>query len=49
MAAPVPPSMPSISITSAPALATPTAIVPMFSTATSFTDTGTPGLTAFRS
>ena len=49
IAAPVPPSMPSISIMSAPAFATPTAIVPMFSTATSFTDTGIPGLTAFKS
>ena len=45
----MPPSMPSISMMSAPALATPTAMVPMFSTATNFTETGIPGLTAFRS
>ena len=49
IAAPVPPSMPSISMMSAPAFATPTAMVPMFSTATSLTDTGMPGFAAFRS
>lgn len=47
--APVPPSLPAIVIMSAPALATPTAIVPTPGSETSFTETGVFGLKVFRS
>ena len=47
--APVPPSLPAIVIMSAPALATPTAIVPTPGSETSFTDTGLSGLKVLRS
>ena len=47
--APVPPSLPAIVIISAPALATPTAMVPTPGSDTSFTFTGLLGLNVFRS
>ena len=47
-AAPVPPSEPDTSMTSAPALAMPTAMVPMSVTAGIFTDTFAPGCTCRR-
>ena len=47
--APVPPSLPAIVIMSAPALATPTAIVPTPGSETSFTETGLFGLKVLRS
>ena len=47
--APVPPPWPEIRITSALALATPAAMVPMPERATSFTQTLASGLICFRS
>jgi hypothetical protein len=47
--APVPPSDPEIVITSASALATPTAMVPTPGSLTSFTETRAVGLNALRS
>ena len=47
--APVPPSLPAIVIISAPAFATPTAIVPTPGSDTSFTETGLFGLNVFKS
>ena len=47
--APVPPSDPEIVMTSASALATPTAIVPTPGSLTSFTETSAVGLKALRS
>ena len=47
--APVPPSLPAIVIISAPAFATPTAIVPTPGSETSFTFTGQFGLKVFKS
>ncbi len=48
-AAPVPPSKPDSVIMSAPALAMPTPIVPMFGTTGTFTDTRTSGFAVFSS
>ena len=47
--APVPPTWPEIRITSALALATPAAMVPMPASETSFTQTRASGLICFRS
>ena len=48
-AAPVPPSKPDSVMMSAPALAMPTPIVPMFGTTGTFTDTRTSGFAVFSS